>query len=75
MATRRRKVGNATYLEEYRSHRINGKVVTKFVRYIGKEDSGNKVVESSRIIDRLVPTGSRRAGDVVLLWSITRCPH
>ena len=56
VATRRRKVGNATYLEEYRSHRVNGKVVTKFVRYIGKDDSDNKVVESSRIIDRLVPT-------------------
>jgi transposase len=72
VATRRRKVGNATYLEEYRSHRVNGKVVTKFVRYIGKEDSGNKVVESSRIIDRLVPAGSRRAGDVDLLWSIAQ---
>ena len=73
VATRRRKAGNATYLEEYRSHRVNGKAVTKFVRYIGKEDSGNRVAESSRIIDGLMPTGSRSAGDVVLLWSIARC--
>ena len=72
MATRRRKVGNATYLEEYRSHRVNGKVVTEFVRYIGKEGPGKKVVESARIIDRLVSSGSRRAGDVDLLWAMAQ---
>ena len=47
--------------------------MTKFVRYIGKEDSGNMVVESSRIIDKLMPRGFWSAGDVVLLWSIARC--
>ena len=72
MATRRRKVGNATYLEEYRSHRVNGKVVTEFVRYIGKEGPGKKVVEPARIIDRLESSGSRRAGDVDLLWSMAQ---
>ena len=72
MATRRRKVGNATYLEEYRSHRVNGKVVTEFVRYIGREGPGKKVVEPARIIDRLESSGSRRAGDVDLLWSMAQ---
>ena len=72
MAIRRRRVGDTVYLEEYRSHRVNGKVVTEFVRYIGKEGSGNSVVESSKIIDRVVSTGSRRAGDVDLLWSIAQ---
>lgn len=29
MAIRKRKVGNSTYLEEYRSFRVNGKVKSK----------------------------------------------
>ena len=54
-AIRKRRVGNAVYLEEYRSHRVEG-----------------KVVESSRIIDRVSKTGSRRSGEVGLLWSIAQ---
>ena len=72
MATRRRKVGNATYLEEYRSHRVNGKVVTEFVRYMGKEGPGKKIVEPARIIDRLESSGSTRSGDVDLLWAMAQ---
>lgn len=34
---RKRKVGNAIYLEEVESKRVNGKIVQKFVRYIGKQ--------------------------------------
>lgn len=72
MAIRRRTVGNSVYLEEYKSKRIKGKVVTEFVRYVGKEDREKKVTESARIIDRVSPTGSRRSGDVSLLWAIAQ---
>jgi len=70
MAIRRRKVGNAVYLEEYKSRRVSGKVVTEFVRYVGKEDREKKVTESARIIDRVRSTGSTRAGDIDLLWAV-----
>ena len=70
MAIRRRKVGNSTYLEEYRSFRVNGKVKTGFVRYIGREDGGNDVKKSEKIIDRVGSAGSARAGDVDLLWAL-----
>ncbi|EQD77415.1 transposase, partial [mine drainage metagenome] len=70
MAIRKRKVGNAVYLEEYKSHRVSGKVVTEFVRYVGKENSEKGVTESARIIDRVESRGSSRAGDIGLLWSL-----
>ncbi len=69
MAIRKRRVGNSTYLEEYRSFRVKGKVKTEFVRYVGKEEGGNRVKESEKIIDRLKSTGSTRAGDIDLLWA------
>ena len=72
MAIRRRKVGKAVYLEEYKSSRIKGKVVTEFVRYIGREDMEKKAVEPTRIIDRVKPADSLRAGDVDLLWSMAQ---
>ena len=72
MAIRRRRVGNSTYLEEYRSFRVNGEVRTEFVRYIGKEEAGNKVKESGRIIDRVGSGGSARAGDIDLLWAVAQ---
>ena len=37
MAIRRRKVGKAVYLEEYRSYREKGRVKTEFVRFLGRE--------------------------------------
>ena len=72
MAIRRRKVGKAVYLEEYKSSRVNGKVVTEFVRYIGREDREKKAVEPARIIDRVKIADSLRAGDVSLLWAIAQ---
>ncbi len=72
MAIRKRRVGNSTYIEEYRSRRVGGKVVTEFVRYVGKEGSGKKIVESARIVDRVKSTGSTRAGDIDLLWSLAQ---
>ena len=72
MAIRRRTVGNAVYLEEYKSRRVNGKVVTEFVKYLGKEDREKKVIESTRIIDRVNNSGSTRAGDIDLLWALAQ---
>ena len=72
MAIRRRRVGNAVYLEEYKSHRVKGKVVTDFVRYVGREDNEKRVMEPVRIIERVRPSGSRRAGDVDLLWAMAQ---
>ncbi|MHB8371316.1 MAG: IS1634 family transposase [Thermoplasmataceae archaeon] len=72
MAIRRRKVGNAIYLEEYKSRRVHGKVVTEFVRYVGKENEEKKIIESTKIIDRVKSTGSARAGDINLLWAIAQ---
>ncbi len=72
MAIRRRKVGNAVYLEEYNSHREKWKVVADFVRYIGREDNEKRVMESVRIIERVRPSGSTRSGDVDLLWAMAQ---
>ena len=72
MAIRRRKVGNAVYLEEYKSHRVKGKVVTDFVRYVGREDNEKRVMEPVRIIERVRPSGSTRSGDVDLLWAMAQ---
>jgi hypothetical protein len=41
MAIRRRKVGKAVYLEEYRSYREKGRVKTEFVRYLGLNKAKN----------------------------------
>ena len=43
MAIRRGTAGNAVYLAEYRCKRVKGKVVTEFVRHVGKEDREKKV--------------------------------
>ena len=72
MAIRKRKVGNSTYLEEYRSFREGGKVKTEFVRYVGKEEGENMVKGSNRIIDRVESSDSTRAGDIDLLWAIAQ---
>ena len=72
MAIRRRKVGNAVYLEEYRSFRVNGKVKTEFVRYLGREgDERAKPLPVEREIDGIRNSGSSRFGDVSLLWALS----
>ena len=72
MAIRKRKVGNSTYLEEYRSFREGGKVKTEFVRYVGKEEGKDVVKGSNRIIDRVESSDSTRAGDIDLLWALAQ---
>jgi transposase len=45
--TRKIKVGNKTYLAEVENKRINGKVVQRHIRYIGKEADGKTILASS----------------------------
>ncbi len=72
MAIRRRKVGNAVYLEEYRSFRVKGKVKTEFVRYLGREgEERAKPLPVKREIDSVQNGGSSRCGDVSLLWALS----
>ena len=71
MAIKRRKRGGHVYLEEYKTTREEGKVVSKFVRYIGREDAKSDTYKPrKKVIDRLDLSRSYRAGDVQLLWSI-----
>lgn len=71
MAIKRRKRGDRVYLEEHKTTREGGKVVSKFVHYIGREDKQSKSNKPrKKVLDRLDMTRSSRAGDVRLLWSI-----
>ena len=72
MAIRRRSVGNAAYLEEYRSFRFKGKVKTEFVRYLGREgEERAKPLPAKRELDSVQNSGSSRCGDVSLLWTLS----
>jgi transposase len=44
---RKIKVGDKIYLAEVESKRVNGKVVQRHIRYVGKEVDGEKVLASS----------------------------
>jgi transposase len=44
---RKIKVGDKVYLAEVESKRVNGKVVQRHIRYVGKEVDGEKVLASS----------------------------
>jgi Transposase DDE domain len=73
MAIRRRETDGRVYLEEYRSFRENGKVKTKFVRYIGREGGPpSKKKAPNRVLDRIEHGASVRAGDVTLLWELAQ---
>jgi hypothetical protein len=73
MAIRRRETDGRVYLEEYRSFRVNGKVKTKFVRYIGREGGPpSKKTAPNRVLDRIEHGSSVRAGDVSLLWELAQ---
>jgi hypothetical protein len=71
MAIKRHKRGDHVYLAEYKSIRQGDKVISKFVRYIGREDSKTTTSKPRRkVLDKLELANSYRAGDVQLLWSI-----
>ncbi|MGC8699219.1 MAG: IS1634 family transposase [Candidatus Acidifodinimicrobium sp.] len=83
----RRKVGDRVYLEERESYRENGKVKSRFLRYLGTEGpTKGKPITPQHILDRIQPSSSYRAGDVGLLWELAKdlnmpqtidkfCPH
>ncbi|MDO8871798.1 MAG: IS1634 family transposase [Methanoregula sp.] len=71
MTIRRVKKGNSIYLYEYESYREEGKVKSKFVRYLGVEGDEFKVPKPKiPRVKILFPQRSKRYGDVALLWQI-----
>lgn len=44
---KRYKKGGKTYLSEVETKRVNGKIVTKYIRYIGKEVDGQTILSTS----------------------------
>ena len=68
MATRRYRRGNRVYLAEYKSIREGKKARSKLIRYVDVE--GEKKIESSKTLDRIMHGGSIESGAVRLLWSI-----
>ena len=71
MAIKRRKRGNRVYLEEWKSTRRNGKVVSTFVRYIGPEGGERRASP----IDRMEHGDAVHSGAVRLLWSMAEDLH
>ena len=67
MAIKRRKRGNRVYLEEWKSTRRNGKVVSTFVRYIGLEGGERRASP----IDRMEHGDAVHSGAVRLLWALS----
>ena len=73
MHIKRIKKGDAVYLAQYESYRENGKVKTRFIKYLGKESEVKYVPlpkKSSHVETPLYPECSKRAGDVKLMWAI-----
>jgi hypothetical protein len=70
---RRIKRGNKFYLYECTSERVNGKVKSKMIQYLGVEGDEYKVPKpiSKRVHpEKIFPDNSLQAGDVTLLWEI-----
>jgi transposase len=67
---RRKKANGRVYLEEYKSVRVDGKVKSIYVRSLGPEYPVEPKKSKRRIIDRLEPSQSYRAGDVTILWNL-----
>ena len=73
MHIKRIKKKDSVYLAQYESYRENGKVKTRFIKYLGKEGDERGVPlpkKSAHIETPLYPEHSKRAGDVQLMWSI-----
>ena len=72
MAIKRHKRGNRIYRSEYRNTRVDGKVKSEFIRYLGVEEDGKIAKQPVKAIDKVSSTGSTRAGDVDLLWTLAQ---
>ena len=67
LAIKRHKRGNRVYLSEYRNRRVDGKVKSEFIRYLGVEENGEIAKTPVKAIDKVSGTGSTRAGGIDLL--------
>lgn len=73
MTIKRKKKNGCVYLEEHKSIRVNGKVKSVFVRYLGPEDEVKAGrMPKRRVLDRIKMSRSYRSGDVRLLWQIAQ---
>ena len=73
MTVKRRKKSNGrVFLKEYKSVRVDGKIKSVYVRSLGPKDPVEPKIPKRRVIDRLVPGPSHRAGDVTLLWKLAQ---
>jgi hypothetical protein len=73
MHIKRIKKKDAVYLAQYESYREDGKVKTRFIKYLGKEgdERGVPLPKKSEHTEKpLYPEHSKQAGDVQLMWSI-----
>ena len=51
MTIKRHKRGNSIYLSKYRSGRVNGKVKSEFIGYLGVEENGEIAKAPVKTID------------------------
>ena len=70
MAIKHHHASGRCYLQEWHSHRREGKVVSEYVRYLGPCPEHNPKPGVS-VLDRTEHGASHRAGAVRLLWSLT----
>jgi transposase len=75
MHVKRIKKKDAVYLAQYESYREDGKVKTRFIKYLGKEgdERGVPLPKKSEHTEKpLYPEHSKRAGDVNLMGEIAQ---
>lgn len=71
MAICREKRGGRVYLAEYKSAWEDGKVRHRFVRYLGREGpDGRPIRPPRRVLDNVDISGTRRYGDVAVMWKL-----
>ena len=71
MAIKRHKRGGRVYLAEYKSERIDGKVKSTYVRYVGVEGTP-KITPKPRVnkVQKLEFSRTTQTGDVTVLWHL-----
>jgi transposase len=71
MAIKRHKRGGRVYLAEYKSERIDGKVKSTYVRYVGVEGTP-KITPKPRVNkeQKLEFSRTTQSGDVTVLWHL-----
>jgi hypothetical protein len=74
MHIKRMKKGGRVYLAEYESYRDeDGKVKTRYIRYIGTEGDDYKVSKPKKSSKQVIyPERSYRSGDVTVLWQLAK---